>query len=173
MSLWSLTARVHGSILSRIRRITCWLFPVLFHCSIFSPGLNQSILSFLVVLCKLYPLHDMSCSEAGVGNIFSRVEYLIRAFLFPPPRCDYCAQRRRGHRPGRLHHQEAQAGSSRVSQAGYDLQRSLPALLLHAVHRGLRKHQPGRNQHPLHHRVRRETGRGEILGRWWVAMHQC
>lgn len=27
----------------------------------------------------------MSCSEAGVGNIFSRVEYLIRAFLPPPP----------------------------------------------------------------------------------------
>lgn len=83
----------------------------------------------------------------------------------PPPRCDYCAQRRRGHRPGRLHHQEAEAGSSRVGQAGDDLQRRVAALLLHAVHRGLREHQPGRDQHPLHHRVRKgEKGRGGVLG---------
>lgn len=85
-------------------------------------------------------------------------------------RCDHRSQRRRWHRPRRLYHQEAKARSSRVGQTGHDLQRRLAALLLHALHRGLREHQPGRDQHPLHHRVRMgpEISPAET---WWENVH--
>lgn len=70
-----------------------------------------------------------------------------------PHRLDHRTKCRGGHRPGGLHHQKAEAGRQRVRQAGHDLQRGVPALLLHALHRGLREHQFRRHQHPLHHRV--------------------
>lgn len=81
-------------------------------------------------------------------------------------RCHHCTQCWSGHRAGRLHHQEAEAGGQRVGQAGHDLQRGLSALLLHTLHRGLREHQSGRNQHSLHHRVRTNEGPG--LNHWGV-----
>lgn len=63
------------------------------------------------------------------------------------------AQCRSGHRSGGLHHQETEAWGSWVCKAGDDLQWCFSALLLHALHSGLWKHQPGRHQYPLHHWV--------------------
>ncbi len=113
---------------------------------------------------SIFFMPQISCS---ISVLFATLpQSFLLVFSYLSHRCDHRTQRRGGHRVGGLHHQEAEAGSQRVGQAGHDLQRRVPALLLHTLHSWLRKHQFRWHQHSLHHWVRTNVPVGKNVYRY-------